>query len=57
MMSTRANPADAGSYPRQFLNWPSLTEFLKTTKLWYLEIGILYLTLVIEKNLYFAVSF
>ncbi|MBA7705116.1 hypothetical protein ES703_113940 [subsurface metagenome] len=56
MMGSGADPTDARGYPGHLLNRSSLAEFLETTKLRYLEIGIVNITLIIEENLYLAMS-
>src|SRR4030042_3805621 len=57
MMGTRSDAADTRHDARQFFYGPALAELLKAAKLRYLEVGILNLTVTIEKNLYLAVSF
>jgi hypothetical protein len=56
VMSPWSDTADSWHYPGQFLNRSALTEFLKATKLRYLEVSIGYIAIIIEKNLYLTVS-
>ena len=52
--SDTANARDDAGH---LLNRSSLAEFLKTTKLRYLKVGILYLAVTVEEDFYLAVSF
>ena len=56
VMSPWSDTADSGHYPGQLLNRSALTEFLKATKLRYLEVCIGYIAIIVEKNLYLTVS-
>ena len=55
-MGPWSDTADARHDAGQLLYRPALAELLKAAKLRYLEIGILNIAVVIEKNLYLAVS-
>ena len=55
MVRSRSDAADSGDDTGQFFYRSSFTEFLKTAKFRNLEISIGYLSVIIEKNLYFPV--
>ncbi len=57
MMRPRSDTAYARDYPRQLFNRSALAEFLKTAKLWYLKIGILHITLLVQEDFNLTVSF
>ena len=56
-MRTRADTANFGHNSRQFLNGPSLTEFFESSQFNNLEIGVLHISIVIEKYIDFPVPF
>ncbi len=53
-MGARSDTADSRYNPGHLLYRSALGELLKTTEFRYLEIGILNITSIIEKNLYLA---
>jgi hypothetical protein len=56
MMCPWSDTADTWYDAGQFLYRSPLTEFLETTQLGYLQIGILNIAFIVKKNVYLAVS-